>query len=640
MSKKLTLLTGLLISCSLFAQKDTLPSKLLDEVIVTANKLEQKQSSTGKVITVIDQSMIQKSSGKTVAQLLNEQVGITINGALNNAGSVQTIFMRGASPGRTLVLMDGIPVNDPSQITGDIDLNFFSLNNVERIEICKGAQSTMYGSDAIAGVINIITIKKNITEPLNIKAGASAGNYDSYKANVQFYGKSGRLTYNTSLATIKTGGFSSAYDSSGNKNFDRDGYAGNIASASIQLQATAPLLIKAFTQYSKYQSDVDASAFTDKTNYTIHNRNFITGTGMVYKQKKLTVTGNYQFNSMHRNYNDNASIPNATAYSMNDYDAVTHFGELFTSITLNDHFHLLSGVDYRYGSMNNQYRSLSVFGPYNSSFRDTSANQQSVYSSLIFQEKAFSIEFGGRWNHHSRYGNNVTYTFNPSWKWNEHLRIFGSIATGYKAPTLYQLYSSNGNLDLQPEKAITYEIGIQQTHKKLTERWVFFYRNTDNGIDFNSISFKYFNYINQTSKGLEYEFTLEPIKKVTLTGNYTWMASEETTQSRVNFSDTSYQYLLRRPKHTVNLIAGYALNELFYVSVQGKYVSSRYDVGAYKKPDVLLNSYFLLGAYATYKIGKKLQVFIDLQNLTHQTFFDLRGYNSIPFLYSAGIKLL
>ena len=640
MSKKLTLLIGLLISCSLFAQKDTLPSQLLDEVIVTANKLAQKQSSTGKVVTVIDQSMIQKSSGKTVAQLLNDQVGITINGALNNAGSVQTIFMRGASPGRTLVLMDGIPVNDPSQISGDVDLNFFSLTNVERIEICKGAQSTLYGSDAIAGVINIITIKKNITAPLNVKAGASAGNYDSYKANVQLYGKSGRLTYNTSLATIKTGGFSSAYDSSGNKNFDRDGYAGNIASASIQLQATAPLLIKAFTQYSQYQSDVDASAFTDKTKYTIHNRNFITGTGLVYKQKKMTITGNYQFNRMHRNYNDNASIPNATAYSMNDYDAVTHFGELFTSIQLNSQFQLLSGADYRYGSMNNQYRSLSVFGPYNSSFRDTSANQQSVYSSLIFQEKAFSIEFGGRWNQHSRYGNNITYTFNPSWKWNEHLRIFGSIATGYKAPTLYQLYSSNGNLDLQPEKAITYEIGLQQRHKKLTERWVFFYRNTDNGIDFNSISFKYFNYINQTSKGLEYEFTLEPVKKLTLTGNYTWMASEETTQSRVNFSDTSYQYLLRRPKHTVNLTAGYAVNELFYVSVQGKYVSSRFDVGAYKKPDVLLNSYFLLGAYASYKIGKKLQVFIDLQNLTHQTFFDLRGYNSMPFLYTAGIKLL
>ena len=90
----------------------------------------------------------------------------------------------------------------------------------------------------------------------------------------------------------------------------------------------------------------------------------------------------------------------------------------------------------------------------------------------------------------------------------------------------------------------------------------------------------------------------------------------------------------------MNLTAGYAVNELFYVSVQGKYVSSRFDVGAYKKPDVLLNSYFLLGAYASYKIGKKLQVFIDLQNLTHQTFFDLRGYNSMPFLYTAGIKLL
>ena len=136
MSKKLTLLAVLLSGGTVFAQKDTTTSKVLDEVVVTANKQEQKQSTTGKVITVITKAQIEKSTGKTVAQLLNEQAGITINGAYNNAGSVQTIFMRGGSAGRTLVLMDGIPVNDPSQINNDFDLNLFSITDVERIEIC------------------------------------------------------------------------------------------------------------------------------------------------------------------------------------------------------------------------------------------------------------------------------------------------------------------------------------------------------------------------------------------------------------------------------------------------------------------------------------------------------------------------
>ena len=142
MSKTFTLLATLLTGSSVFAQKDTQQTKILDEVVVTANKLEQKQSSTGKVITVITKEQIAKSNGKTVAQLLNDQAGITINGALNNAGNVQTVYMRGASAGRTLILMDGIPLNDPSTITTDFDLNLFSINDVERIEVCKGAQST------------------------------------------------------------------------------------------------------------------------------------------------------------------------------------------------------------------------------------------------------------------------------------------------------------------------------------------------------------------------------------------------------------------------------------------------------------------------------------------------------------------
>ncbi|KAF0235749.1 MAG: iron complex outermembrane recepter [Chitinophagaceae bacterium] len=161
MSKKLTLFLTLLAGTNLLAQKDSTSTKVLDEVVVTANKLEQKQSSTGKVITIIGKDQLDKSVGRTVAQVLNETAGITINGAYNNAGTNQSVFMRGAASGRTLILMDGIPVSDPSQINNEFDLNLFSINDVERIEICRGAQSTVYGSDAIAGVINIITIKPN-----------------------------------------------------------------------------------------------------------------------------------------------------------------------------------------------------------------------------------------------------------------------------------------------------------------------------------------------------------------------------------------------------------------------------------------------------------------------------------------------
>src|ERR1700712_155984 len=172
---------ALAVSASLHAQEGDSAYNQLNDVVVTANRYEQKQNTTGKVITVINKETIEKSAGKTVAQLLNEQAGVVVNGALNNLGSVQTVNMRGASSGRALILLDGVPVNDPSMINNEFDLNLFSLNDVERIEICRGAQSTLYGSDAVAGVINIITVKKDVTKAFNGAASVSAGNYGMLK---------------------------------------------------------------------------------------------------------------------------------------------------------------------------------------------------------------------------------------------------------------------------------------------------------------------------------------------------------------------------------------------------------------------------------------------------------------------------
>lgn len=640
MSKKLTLLSNfMLVSMLAFSQEDTLHGLALDPVIVTANKTEQKQSTTGKVITVINKQQIEKSAGKTIAQLLNEQAGITINGALNNAGNVQTVYMRGAASGRTLILLDGIPVNDPSMINNEFDLNLFSINDVERIEICKGAQSTLYGSDAIAGVINIITLKNNINKPLNVKSTLTAGSLGTYKGNIQLYGKADRLTYTARYSKLVTNGFSSAYDSSGNKNFDQDGYNGDAVNAAVQYQLNKQWLVKAFSQFSEYKAGVDAGVFADKTNYDINNKLLNAGSGFQFKNGTITVTGNYQYSSMQRDYNDNASVPNASSFSLNDYHSISQFAELYANIKLNSVFDLLTGTDFRYGSYNNTYHSLSIYGPYDSKFADTSVNQNSLFASLHFSDatKKWNAELGGRINHHSRYGNNSTFSFNPSYKINEVFRIFGSISSGFKAPTLYQL---SLNADLQPEQSINYETGVQLQKKNINARLVFFSRKIDNGIDYNYITFNYFNYIKQIVNGVELETTLKANDQLSISANYTFLSPKETTQNRITNKDTvSYDYLLRRPKHSLNLTLSWQANKQCYASISGKYVSSRYDVGGYKKADVNLDAYFLLSAYAEYQMNKEVKFFVDAQNITHRQFFDVRGYNSIPFLLNAGITI-
>lgn len=639
MKKKIFIAAAVIISSTTQAQDST---KLLNELVVTATKTPVNQSQTGKVITVITKEQIEKSSGKTVAQLLNEQAGITINGAYNAPGSVQTIFLRGAASGRTLILLDGIPVSDPSMINNEFDLNLFSINDVERIEVCKGAQSTLYGSDAVAGVVNIITVKKDVNKVFNIKATTGFGNKNTTRNNLQVYGKEGKFTYTTRFAKFKTDGFSAAYDSTGTKDFDNDGYDGNVISAAVQYQVVPSLLVKTFVMHSQYKADIDAGVFADEKDYTIKNSNLSSGVGVNFKKGIVNITGNYQYGELKRTYrNDSLFVrPFGTKFESNRYGGRTQYAELFGNITAAKWLTVIAGTDYRWGNMNQQYYSLSSFGPYSSNFADSSLYQTSFYSSLLFTalNKKLHAEIGGRTNRHSRYGTNATYTFNPSYTIDKNWRAFGSIASGFKAPSIFQLLDKfSGNGELQPEKSVNYELGLQQTNSAISSRIVYFHRDIKNGIDYDNINFKYFNYVKQVVDGVELELSMAPVKNLSITANYTLITGSEQTQSRKNVHDTTYNYLLRRPKNNINLNIGYQFTKTLYAAITGKSVSSRYDVGGYRKEDVLLNSYVILSAYTEYKHSDHIKFFVDGQNLTNKKFFDLRGYNAIPFLINGGV---
>lgn len=640
MKKKFFVLAALIYSSHLHAQ-DSLSTAALDEVIVTANKSSQKQSSTGKVISIISKTQIEKSGARTLAQLLNDQAGITINGSLNNLGSNQTLYMRGAGQGRTLVLVDGVPVYDPSLITSEFDLNLISLNEVERVEICKGAQSTLYGSDAVAGVINIITVNNNVTRAINTRAGISFGNYGARRANAQVFGKKNKLEYYARYSSLRNTGFSSAYDSTGNNNFDNDAYRGQAASAGIRYELMKGLSARGYIQYSKYKNDLDATAFTDEKDQTVSNRNILTGAEISYQRKRLLLFGRYQYGTIARNYfNDSLDIPGFTKFSTDDYSGKTQFVEFYSKLKIGKNISLIQGIDYRYSSMNSAFLSLSSFGPFTSEFSDTSHQQASVYASAIYQStnEKTSIELGGRFNNHSRYGNNLTFTFNPSYKINAHFRVFGSVASAFKAPSLYQLYSGYGNKELKPEYSTNYEIGAEQIHQKIRNRVVYFHRDIRDGLDFDNLNFQYYNFYQQTVRGVEIESAIQPIKNLTISINYTNLSFRENAQSRISFKDTSYNYLLRRPAHSANITIGYQLLPSLFVSTTGKHLSKRYDTGGYQQADLLLNGYFIMNAYASYKFLSGFTLFIDIQNCFDRKFFDVRGYNSIPFLLQTGLN--
>ncbi len=142
------------------AQEDSVRSKQLDEVVVTGSKTSIKQSQTGKIITVIDSETIRNNAGHTLTELLNTQAGFMLIGSNNTMGTNIENYFRGADAGNLLIVVDGVPVTDPSQISNTFDLNSIPLEQIDRIEILKGGQSTIWGSDAVAGLVQIFLRKK------------------------------------------------------------------------------------------------------------------------------------------------------------------------------------------------------------------------------------------------------------------------------------------------------------------------------------------------------------------------------------------------------------------------------------------------------------------------------------------------
>lgn len=175
------MLAAIVFSNSTHAQQD---SASLDEVVITANKYPNKTSLTGKVVTIITKEQLEKNGGKDLSQILMEQTGLYIGGANSNFGKDKSIYLLGAAIQYTLITIDGVPVYDASGIGSNFDLRNLSADQIERIEIVKGSQSTLYGSDALAGVINIIT-KKSFAKKIEANGLISYGSNNSFKANIE-----------------------------------------------------------------------------------------------------------------------------------------------------------------------------------------------------------------------------------------------------------------------------------------------------------------------------------------------------------------------------------------------------------------------------------------------------------------------
>jgi vitamin B12 transporter len=532
-------------------------------------------------------------------------------------------------------------------ISNYFDINLLSVDQIERIEILKGGHSTLYGSDAVAGVVNIISRKVagGSSKPFT-NASIAAGSYGTLRSSAGISLRRNKADYLLQLSNIRSQGFSAATDSTKQGNFDKNNYRQETVRGQVGVKTGQQSKLTFSGLYSHYKTELDAAAFVDEKDFISKNTNKQIGLGWNRKTQLGTLQFNYQYNWIERSYIDDSNYIASmfTSYSNSNYVGRTHFAELYATRNIGN-WELLTGLDYRKNSTTQKFFSTGIWGPYTSPELNASMDQLSGYASIVYKKNRVALEAGGRLNSHSEYGTHGTFTLNPSYRLNAKTKLFANFYTAYKVPTLYQLFDSYaGNDSLRPEKGFIQEIGIDwMLSKKIKGRLVGFNRKSDQTIiytyDPQSWSGKYLNASQQTNYGVELEALLH-LKPVTLLINYAYTDGKTTSAFDGTGTgmgkDSSYFNLYRIPKHALNIQATWQQKN-WLVTLSGRVASKREEFIYGDKP-VVMKGYATIDLYTEYRVNQKgLRLFADLRNLTNTRYEEIRGYNTRGFNFMAGV---
>jgi vitamin B12 transporter len=588
----------------------------LNNVVISATKNDQKQSQTGKVVTIIGRDLLDRSQGKNLVELLNEQAGLVVGGATANNGLNKSLFLRGAGSAYAVVLIDGILVANPAGSGSAFDLRMFSIDQIDHIEILKGGQSTIYGSDAVAGVVNIVT-KKGKDAGNSIYGVGSYGTYNSYKGTIGMSANVDNFSYNIAYTQGKTDGFSEAANPVGNTTaFEKDGNKTSAVNANFSLQATDKFSVSPFLRYFYGHYDSDAGSFADNSSNNVKLKHFNGGVSSRYNFGTGKITFNYSY--------ETSSLGSLTQYGSSLSEGKLNLIDFFYNQKLGDKIDVLIGLD------NRATHSKTNAGS------SASTNLFSTYASVFAHDLSiFNLEIGGRYNKHKQYGENYTYNITPSINVIEQIKLFGTLSTSFKTPTLENLFGLYGaNLNLKPESSKNYEAGVNFSfaENKYSLRVAGFKRDLTDAIVYGNAG--YVNQAQQEAKGFE----VEPAVKVGIFNLNGYFAYVQGTEFNFITNEVS-DYLLRRPKQIFGINAGIQATSNLYVSSSFKYNGKRTDGNFDDYVVENLPAYKLLNFYGEYALLKKrVKLFVDLKNVLGENYNEFYGYNSMGFNMNAGFS--
>ncbi|WP_185965935.1 TonB-dependent siderophore receptor [Flavobacterium sp. ZT3R18] len=622
---RISALFVLITNCIFAQQKDSNVSKIeLDEVVISDSKFALSKEKSGKVITKITSEDLKKKVGQSVAAILSTVAGVEINGNQSRNGKDLGLYIRGGRNHQVLILIDGVPVTDASGITQSYDLRLLPVEQIESIEIMKGASSTLYGSGAGTGVINI-TLKKSAKKAIagsaymhvGTQSVAKQSSTDASDFNQGFAvnGTTEKVNYFASLNSTETTGISESKSDSKAIDFEKDAFSRVNSLMKIGFTPNKKLKLDFFANYDRMRNDFDAGPFVDDLkNYSLS------------EQYRVGFSPKYKYNKGEFVLNSGANLMNRTMFNFNTlyfYKSRSISADAFNKYEFGKQFFIVTGAQFQFHEMSNE-------SPYDVITKEVAQfNMIDPYVTAVYNSDfGLNINTGARFNIHSKYGNNLVYNFNPSFAFQDlPLKVLASYSTAFVAPSLYQLYSPYGDLNLSSEKDGTAEAGFEVSliNKKLNLNVVAFWREEQDAIGFDLISSKYYNLIGKNkARGIETMLAYALNDKVKFNANYT-------------FTELERQSSILNPKHKVNAAVDVQATARLAFNASYQFVSDRYfEYTIYPAPTYspvlqseILKDYQLVNANVRYELIKNtLNIFASADNILDKDFVESRGYST------------
>jgi vitamin B12 transporter len=613
----------------------------MKEVVVTATRDEVPIEQVGSSITVVTAKEIELQQKQTVADVLRMVPGLDVVRS-GGAGQTVSIFMRGADSRHTLVLIDGVELNDPSTTGGEYYFGFLTKDNIERIEVLRGPQSTLYGSHAIGGVINIIT-KRGSGRPTGF-VSAEGGSLYTARESAGISGSTDLVNYSLSLSRLDSSGISAAASRDGNR--EADGYQNTAVAARLGITPTQNSDIDMSLRYTKTRNEADngGGAGADDPNRVMRNEELqfrTQGTLLLFNdlwEQKLGVS----INDLTRSDDNDRDADHPLDFQRSEYQGQTVKFDWQHILRLHKSNTLLVGAETKEEKAQSRLYLESSFGPYTNNWAEQSARTNGLYlqDQLNLWDNWFSTA-GVRLDDHDRFGSKATYRFTTAYLFKQtDTRLKGSYGTGFKAPSLYQLFDpANGNANLKPEKSTGWDVGIEQVllNRQIQLGATYFRNDYEQLIDWELVDpvwyiGMYKNVAKTSSKGVELTASYQPIDSLVLRAGYTYNLARDKETGEA---------LLRRPKHKLTADVNYRFLDKGNLNLGLVYVGRRTDddFSSWPPTTVRLKGYTLVNLAGSYDVTKNLQFFGRVDNLLDREYEEVYGYGTPGISAYGGVKV-